>query len=270
MPGLALALALLADLAVVGLKPESAMPAEIAADLAGRAEVVADATDACPFGLGLGDPLAFDDPAPGRRQRLLLPGLLSAGGIGPYRSVALLSEDAGRTWREVMETTPGSEVSEVVLRGAEAWALVAFGVEGPGPVDLWHSADAGRTWAKRAHFEKRNPLGIVRGLVFTDAQHGRVIVDYEGMDLVPPANLQVTEDGGRTWRVAGPAPKAEPAAAATTPGLWRVRRGVKDTQDVQRRSPGSNRWRTAATLPLRYARAADGSFTPCREKPAKR
>jgi flagellum-specific ATP synthase len=42
-------------------------------------------------------------------------------------------------------------------------------------VDLWYSADAGRTWALRAHFEKRDPLGIVHGLAFTDPLHGRVI-----------------------------------------------------------------------------------------------
>jgi hypothetical protein len=267
MPALALALAL----AAVALEPESALPAETATDLAGRAEALDAAPDACPFGLGLGDPVALDPAVPGGRQRLLLPGLFSAGGIGPYRSVALLSEDAGRSWREVMPTTPGSEVSEVVSRGDEVFALVAFGVEGPGPVDLWHSPDAGRTWSLRAHFEKRNPLGVVHGLAFTDPMHGRVIVDYDGMDLVPPADLQVTEDGGRTWRIAGPAPKAAaPSPASDAPGLWRVRRGPKDTQVVERRSPGSKRWRTAATLPLRYRRAADGTFTPCVGPPAKR
>lgn len=267
MPGIALALAL----AAVALQPESAMPAETAADLAGRAEVLEAPPGTCPFGLGLGDAVALGDATPGGPRRLLLPGLLSAGGIGPYRSVALLSEDAGRTWREVMPTTPGSEVSEVVSRGDEVFALVAFGVEGPGPVDLWYSPDAGRTWALRTHFEKRDPLGIVHGLAFTDALHGRVLVDYDGMGLVPPADLQVTEDGGRTWRIAGPAPTtAAPASAAADAGLWRVRRGAKDTQVVERRTPGAKRWRTAATLPMRYRRAADGTFTPCVEKPAKR
>lgn len=267
MPAIALVLAL----AAVVLAPESSMPGETAADLAGRAEAVEAAPDTCPFGLGLGEPIALDAAAADGHQRLLLPGLFSAGGIGPYRSVALLSEDAGRTWREVMPTTPGSEVSEVVARGDEVWALVAFGVEGPGPVDLWYSPDAGRTWSLRAHFEKRNPLGVVHGLAFTDALHGRVIVDYDGMDLVPPADLQITEDGGRTWRIAGPAPSpAAPSPAADAVGPWRLRRGPKDTQVVERRSPGSKRWRTAATLPVRYRRAADGTFTPCVGPPAKR
>ncbi len=256
-----LAALLAARLAVLHLTPEAALSQETEGDLAGRAEVLADAGELCPLRLGLADPVVLGP------KRVLLHGVLSAGAIGPYRSVALLTEDAGRTWRETMSPTPGSEVSEVVVRGNELWALVAFGVEGPGPVQVFHSADGARTWSHLTEVVKRDPLGVVGGLAFADALHGQLVVDYDGMSLVPPTDLQKTEDGGRTWHVVGPAPAAAPSQAplAAPPQAWRLRADPGGVLIVEQHTAGPpDTWTPVSRLPSSFRRTAQGALKPCR------
>lgn len=281
-----------ARVAAVQLTPESAVSPELATELAGRAEFAPEAFARCGVSLGLGVLRALPGP-PGAPARLLAAGTLFGGGVGPFRSVALLSEDSGRTWREVMTPVGGSAVSEVFTRGEEVWALVAFEVEGPGPVEIVHSADAGRTWATLATVKKREPLGVVRGLEFTDAKNGRLMVDFTGMGTEPPYEVQVTEDGGKTWRVRDPAPRpanAVPAPALTADAFmlqwegawtgantvsadapvratdgadWRLGPSAGVSLVIERRAPGRPAWRAVTRLPGSWSRTPAGKLVPC-------
>lgn len=266
------ALALAAPLALVRWLPDAASPPDVAADLPERATYAEG--DRCPFHLYLSTPVLWPDPtAPARpsaahaRPRVFVHGGVSVGGLGPYRSVALLSEDGGASWREVMPTTPGSDVSELAVVGAEGWALVAFGVESPGPVDVWHTADAGRTWAHRAAVAKRNPIATVRDLTFSDARRGALVVDSDGLDETPPAERQETEDGGRTWHVVGPAPvrAAAPLAPVELPVARLVRFKIEKRPGfmLERRETTTSPWREIARLPKTLRRLRDGRFAPC-------
>lgn len=248
---------LLAAATAVQLTPESALPREVARDLAERAETLPEAFENCGARLGLGDPVPLDETG----SRLLMGGTLGAGAVGPFRSVALLSEDAGHTWREVMTPAGGCEVSQIVRLRGDVWALVAFAVEGPGPVDVVHSSDGGRTWETLATVDKRLPLGIVGELAFTDAQHGGLVVDYEGWEDARPADLQVTTDGGRTWRVAGPAAVA--AGGPVEAGEWRLSPSSDGAAAVERRPPGTTAWQRVTVVPTRWQRTPDGRLEAC-------
>ncbi len=121
---------------------------------------------------------------------------------GTFRSVLLRSDDGGLHWAEVMPPVIGSDIQQITLVGQnQGWALVLWTVEGPGPVLLYHTADAGLTWTPLVEIPKKMALGYPYRMVFSDEMHGQIdMKEWEQLVIL------TTSDGGRTWRETGSVP----------------------------------------------------------------
>jgi len=150
----------------------------------------------------------------------------------------LLTEDAGRSWRRVpggrlpvaVEGEGGFAASGTCVRtglGGRGWIVTGAGASSR----ILTTEDFGATWSARE-------LPIVAGsaagaftVVFHDPEAGVVLGGDLGRPDAPAGDVAVTDDGGRTWRLAeGPpfpgavygaaqiGPAAERALVAAGPG----------------------------------------------------
>lgn len=130
--------------------------------------------------------------------------------------LVLRTDDGGRGWRRI----PAAALPPV-LQGEAAFAASGSSIALAGDADVWvgtggggrarvmHSADAGRSWSVvdvPVHAE--GAAAGIFSVAFHDARRGAVA----GGDYTKPRlaanSVALTDDGGRTWRVA----KSPPAA----------------------------------------------------------
>ncbi len=167
------------------------------------------------------------------------------------RGHVLLSDDAGRSWRQA-EAVPGRTMLTAV-----AFADSRLGWAVGHDETILHTADGGETWA-RQHYapESQQPLLDVW---FADARRGIAIGAYE--------SCYVTEDGGVNWTRAAFEPTPPPGARPPGPdddippdyhlnriaGLGERLYIAAEAGQLYRSDDGGRRWQT---LPSPYA----GSF----------
>lgn len=202
-------------------------------------------TDRTPHGLGktLSSPAAAGGPPPS----LAVDGANFAWVAAPSPGTVRIftTSDGGRRWRRasVNPTSaaglPKADVPTVLgLDFADrrtGWLLTSAGgiAASSEDVELYRTADAGRTWRLAAAATQQHPSpgglpagGVKTGLAFLDARHG-LLTGYRGSQ--PGIWLYTTDDGGRSWRAGTlptPARYAKASAFPITFAPLRVARAL--------------------------------------------
>ncbi|HEY4218159.1 MAG TPA: hypothetical protein VGM67_13530 [Gemmatimonadaceae bacterium] len=143
------------------------------------------------------------------------------------RLFILTTDDGGATWSRV---PTGS--SPPVLQGEAAFAASGTCLAVQGSSNVWiatgggararvfHSADRGRTWevADTPVHAGSSASGIF-SVAFSDARHGVVVGGDYTKPKQPFDNVALTDDGGKTWRLAhGALPQGYMSGVAYVPG----------------------------------------------------
>jgi len=137
--------------------------------------------------------------------------------------VLLATTDGGANWSSF--TVPNRELKSLFAAYAGESDIWIAGKKAPAcencELQLWHSADGGRSWREQGQFAI-SPLSSVIGLTFSEPKRGVLLwSDYETM----LAHVYATVDGGNTWnevndtlRASRPAPRSLTAVDSQT--LW--------------------------------------------------
>lgn len=124
------------------------------------------------------------------------------------RIFLLLTSDGGKNWQPLP-----AEKSPAVLNGEYAFAASGTGIVALGKNKIWlatggtaarvfYSHDRGQTWQSSATpIVSGNPSSGIFSLAFRDEKHGVVIGGDYQQHLAAKANVALTDDGGKTWRV---------------------------------------------------------------------
>ena len=187
------------------------------------------------------------------------------------RFFILVTGDRGRTWKRI----PPDRLPKI-LTGEAAFAAsgsvlvvhpkgdVWIGTGGAGRARVMHSADRGRIWTvTEVPVHAEGAASGIFSLAFFDRRRGVAVGgDYTKPRLAGPS-VALTDDGGRTWRVAALPPAAYlsgVAYAGDARSLVAV--GLAGTF-VSR--DGGERWVQSDTVPLnsvRFARRAGFAVGP--------
>jgi photosystem II stability/assembly factor-like uncharacterized protein len=185
------------------------------------------------------------------------------------RLFILTTNDGGTTWTRVPpERLPPTLFGEAAFAASgtcltvDGQSDVWIGTGGASTARVFHSADRGRTWTVAATpIHAGNASSGIFALAFRDARHGVAVGgDYELVRGGFP-NVALTDDGGRTWRVAkGPLPAGYLSGAAYIPATGHViavgLAGTALSLD------GGESWRMVDTVPYNSVRfaAADAGY----------
>jgi photosystem II stability/assembly factor-like uncharacterized protein len=188
--------------------------------------------------------------------------LLANGSVEYYRGGIFLTEDAGKTWKPLMECTMSTTVNGLahteacwfvrleMLSNSSGYALAC---DNNDSLAVFHTGDAGRTWNYRVlPFTAGGCKGA--DFFFTDANHG-LLVFKEG-------KTYVTNDGNN-WTVMlattlGPQIHFADSEVGWTlwssPSNWRAAR-ITYTTD------GGQHWKASANIDLPLHNGAEYRFT---------
>jgi hypothetical protein len=125
-------------------------------------------------------------------------------GLSTVGSILLRTEDGGKNWQEVMSSDPRSRVPYVVFANQSVgWALLedSWG-EVSGPITLYRTRDAGRTWMKLSDFPLYSIGWYLFDVRFLDIKRGQIDIynaREEGGHCSPCLLNFTTSDGGLTW-----------------------------------------------------------------------
>lgn len=139
----------------------------------------------------------------------------------------LATDDGGATWAPV-DTRQAPDV----LPGEAAFAASGTCITVEGTSNVWiatgggararvfRSTDRGRTWSVAdTPIHAGNSASGIFSIAFRDALHGIVVGGEYTKPRTSTDNVALTDDGGRTWRLArGPLPVAYLSAVAYVPG----------------------------------------------------
>jgi hypothetical protein len=117
------------------------------------------------------------------------------------RSFILLSQNGGKTFKEIGPPFHAGEVIDIVFPDATCgFALIGQTTAGPGELRLLRTTDSGKTWEILPIIPKGHSTGRLVRFSFTSPTHGEIVLAYTDEN---PQNLRqvlVTEDGGLTWQ----------------------------------------------------------------------
>jgi photosystem II stability/assembly factor-like uncharacterized protein len=143
------------------------------------------------------------------------------------RLFILTTDDGGTTWNRVpTQNAPPMLPGEAAFAASGTCLIVQgssnvwIGTGGAARARVFRSTDRGRTWSVAdTPIHAGGSASGIFSVAFADAQHGVVV----GGDYTKPRglfdNAAVTNDGGRTWRLArGPLPQGYMSGVAYVPG----------------------------------------------------
>ncbi|HJP88020.1 MAG TPA: hypothetical protein VJ850_03180 [Candidatus Limnocylindrales bacterium] len=137
------------------------------------------------------------DPArhPGEVQegQLLTP---TDGVVMNTEGSILITHDGGATWRDITPFDPGQvEIQRTYFfDAAHGWVVTYGGQLGDPGLTIWHTADAGTTWASST---LPDVTAVDWKLEFLTSDIGWLATDPSGES--PKPELRWTQDGGSTW-----------------------------------------------------------------------
>jgi photosystem II stability/assembly factor-like uncharacterized protein len=142
--------------------------------------------------------------------------------------VVMTTEDGGATWQrqKMPPALPGEGVFSASGTGITAFGDrdVWIGTGGKDAARVYHSADAGRTWAVAATPIRADSANAgIFSLAFSDALHGIAVGGDYSKPKEDTGNIALTSDGGKTWtKPQGAPPKGFRSAVAYLPDrkLW--------------------------------------------------
>jgi photosystem II stability/assembly factor-like uncharacterized protein len=127
------------------------------------------------------------------------PGPAKVGSTNPGQINTRVSDDAGRTWRQLVDPrlSAGPGLPGFLDRQHAWWIDRPPSPDPHTPVVIWRTSDGGRTWHELV--ASGLPVsGFPGQLVFTDPVHGMLV--FTAPDRT--ASASATSDGGETWRTA--------------------------------------------------------------------
>ena len=204
--------------------------------------------------------------------RILLVGNLHTA-TATLSSIALVSNDAGTTWREPLKRLAATGFEAVQLL-SEQQGWIAVQPQGQFATDpyLLATSDGGANWQKLPIWSEEERSGLLQQFHFDNKDHGFVLIDRSEAG---PANARYeiyeTLNGGASWmlRETGTRP-ITPKWPAHSPPDWRLREdGKLRTYELERRV-GAN-WQRMANFrtELGICKALESSRPPAPPPPAE-
>jgi hypothetical protein len=192
-------------------------------------------------------------------RRLITAGNLHSAAVTLY-TVVLVSEDAGRTWREAQGRIRGAGLDHIQFRDAEtAWisGLTLF----PLPQDpfLLLTTDGGKTWRQRPIVNEYHP-GAIQQFFFTSRTEGLLFIDRGPAESSDRYERFGSSDGGESWTIQEESTKPLKMPPAEIPAAdWRLRvESATQAYHVERRQGA--RWADVASFAVKIGL--------CRPEPA--
>jgi len=160
-------------------------------------------------------------------------------------SIALLSEDAGTSWREPSPRIPGAGLeSALFLNDQVGWIAVQPHGQFPHDPYLLGTTNGGQTWEAMRLWAEESRHGLLQQFHFVSRERGFALVDRSSAGF----ELYETLNGGTSWmlRETSSRPIA-PKWPPRKPAEWRLREDDKlKTYELERRVGDS--WRRMANF----------------------
>ncbi|MBI3668096.1 MAG: hypothetical protein HY236_18005 [Acidobacteria bacterium] len=172
-------------------------------------------------------------------SKVLLVGNLHTA-VATVSAIALLSEDAGATWRQPVKGEPGGGFESVqFLDPQRAWiSVLSQGSLAADPY-LLATVDGGHTWQKLAIWTEEGRAGLLQLFQFDSKTHGLALIDRSAAGTFNDRyELYETLDGGASWvlRQISSRPITLKWTARRNPD-WRLREDPKvKTYELERRA----------------------------------
>lgn len=158
-------------------------------------------------------------------NRILVAGNLHAESVTLY-SLLLASDDEGRTWTEVYQRMRGAALDHIqFLDRTTGWISGEQLFPLPQDPFLLLTTDGGKTWSERPVFNEaaEDRFGVVQQFVFTDKDHGKLIVDRSRSGSGRAYALYETRTGGESWNIVADSTKPPHMGPSPPASPWRVR-----------------------------------------------
>jgi len=166
-------------------------------------------------------------------------------------SILLVSDDAGRTWREAFERLRGATLDRIQLLDAEnGWVPGQLMTPLPQEPFVLVTSDGGKTWRRRGILTEgaENRVGSIQQYFFTSKDSGSLILDRGAGSDSDRYELYDSQDGGDSWTIKEtnqkPLRLKRPPAISTE---WRVRAdGASQSFHLEHRQ--GDRWTSMAAF----------------------
>lgn len=169
-------------------------------------------------------------------------------GMGTLYSVALASDDAGKTWREIHERIRGATLDRIQFIDFEAGWMGGQTVF-PLPRDPFFliTSDGGKTWRKRPVFSETRS-GAIEQFWFNSRSNGSLILDRGQAGDLGRYEAYESPNGGETWMLRE-ASDRQPRIKrdAGLPSDWRIRADAATKAHVVERRQGE-KWAALASF----------------------
>jgi hypothetical protein len=199
-------------------------------------------------------------------RRLITAGNLHSAAVTLY-TVVLVSEDAGRTWREAQGRIRGAGLDQIQFRDAEtAWisGLTLF----PLPQDpfLLLTTDGGRTWRKRSIVNEYHP-GAIQQFFFNSRNDGLLFIDRGPAESGDRYERFASSDGGESWTIQEESTKPLKMPPAEIPAAdWHLRvDSATQAYHIERRQ--GVRWAGVASFAVKIGLCRPDPAGPPPQKP---
>ncbi len=177
------------------------------------------------------------------------PKVLTVGNVhtstATVSSIALLSDDAGTTWREPTARIPGAGFEAIqFLSEQQIWIAVQPQSQFPHDPYLLASGDGGQTWDAQRLWSEEGRLGVWQQFYFDSRDHGLALVDRSSAGF----ELYESMNGGASWSLKEVSSRAiTPKWPPRRPPEWRLREDARlRTYEVERRA--GNAWQRMANF----------------------
>ena len=162
-------------------------------------------------------------------------------------SIALLSEDAGTTWREPAPRVAAAGFESIqFLNDQQGWIVVQPHGQFPHDPYLLGTANGGQNWEPLRLWSEEGRAGLLQQFHFNSREHGWSLVDRSA--AAAGYELYETLNAGASWMLRETSSRAiAPKWPARRPSDWRLREdGKLKTYELERRVGDS--WRRMANF----------------------
>lgn len=177
------------------------------------------------------------------------PKILLAGNLhtssATLSTIALLSEDAGTTWREPMARLPGAGLEAIqFLNDQQGWIAVQPQEQFPHDPYFLATTNGGQNWEPQRIWSEEGRNGLLQQFYFDSRDHGLALIDRSSAGF----ELYETLNGGASWMLretsSRPITRKWPLRRASD---WRLREDEKlKTYELERRV--GDAWRRMANF----------------------
>ena len=243
---------------LVRLCAQTAVEPRCSAEMINDLGLACSIDEPCAVFLELADVQAVGD-------RLVLVGNLHTG-TTTLESVLLVSDDAGKTWKEGHARIPNAVLDHIQFSDFEAGWISGNSLH-PLPRDAFFliTSDGGKTWRKRPIFGETRP-GSVDKFWFDTRTHGLLLINQPHAEDGNKYELWESMTSGDSWNVKQVDSKPIPLVRPEQPSVWRIRSDAK-TQMHRIEHQAGGKWEAAATFRVKAGECKPPAPPPEAEAP---